>query len=264
MYAGVRVVAVDLDGTLLRDDGTVSPRTVEAIGNCQQRGITVLPVTARSPAETIPLAVPAGVTGEAICCLGAVLCHLASADVAGTWPLPRATACELIARVRRIVPTVAFGWVDPDGEGREPAYPRRPIVTAGLRVGRAEHTLADTVWHLFARDAGTGPLPAGRIRAATAALAHVTGYGEAPRLIDFTAVGVSKGTALRRWCASRGVNRQQVAAVGDSDADLPMLTWAAASATMANASAHVRSSTGHVVPGNNDDGAAFFLERLRP
>lgn len=82
--------------------------------------------------------------------------------------------------------------------------------------------------------------------------------------MDFTAAGVSKGTALRQWCASRGISREQVAAVGDSAADLPMLTWAAISATMDNAPARIRARTGHIVPGNNHDGAAEFLERLQP
>jgi hydroxymethylpyrimidine pyrophosphatase-like HAD family hydrolase len=255
----VRVVAVDLDGTLLRDDGTVSPRTVQAVRDCHARGITVLPVTARSPAETAPVAAATGTTGAAICCLGAVVYDLAGAAVRQTRPLAAAGARALVAAVRRAVPTAAFGWVGAAGTGREPGYPlRRPI--PDLRIGPIDGHLADPVWHLFVRDSHRRPLPATLIRAAGGGLAEISYHD--PGLIDFTAPGVTKGSTLARWCAARGITAAEVAAIGDGTIDLPMLAWAATRAAVANALPEVRAAVDHVVPDNNSDGVAVFLERL--
>ena len=68
----IRLVATDLDGTLLHDDGTISPRTRRAISRAQEAGITVVLVTARPPRTLRLLAEQAGVNGPAICCNGAV------------------------------------------------------------------------------------------------------------------------------------------------------------------------------------------------
>lgn len=69
---GVRVVATDLDGTLLRSDLSVSRRTVAAIRAVQAAGITIVPVTARQPLGLAPIAEAAGLTGWALCGNGAL------------------------------------------------------------------------------------------------------------------------------------------------------------------------------------------------
>lgn len=264
----IRVVAVDLDGTLLRTDGTVSARTLRAVAAGVARGIAVVPVTARAPQEVTAIAAALGATGTAICCLGAVVCDLADGTVHRAQPFPPAAAAELVATVRAVAPTVAFGWVGRIGAGREPGYPSRHVTT-GFRVAPLRQQLAGDIWHLFVRDADRRPLPVARLRAAAAGLAEVTGYDHDPTICEFTAPGVDKGSGLWRWCAERGITADQVVAVGDTSADLPMLNWAGTSATVGNATPRIRAAVDHVLPDNDSDGVALLLEQaaagaLRP
>lgn len=259
----VRVVAVDLDGTLLRSDGTVSPRTVRAIRQCNERGITVLLVTARAPADTVPVAAATRVAGTAICCLGAVVCNLADATVHHAWPFPTDVAAELVNRVRRIIPTATFGWVDEFGSGREPDYPRR-LATTGLRLAPIDRYLTGEMWHIFVRDGRRQPIPTARLRAAVGDLAEFTDYGDTLEPVELTATGVNKGTALSRWCAAARVPADQVVAIGDSKADLPMFAWAGTSAVVGNAPPDIRAAADHVLPDNDSDGVAVFLEHGTP
>ena len=68
----VRLIATDLDGTLLRDDGTISPRSRAAIHAAQHAGLWVVFVTARPPRDVRDLAGHAGLDGIAVCSNGAM------------------------------------------------------------------------------------------------------------------------------------------------------------------------------------------------
>jgi hypothetical protein len=82
-----RLVATDLDGTLLRSDGTVSTRTVAAIREARASGVEVLAVTARSPWSTSPVAAGCGMGPLAVCGNGAVVWDVAEARLVEHTPL---------------------------------------------------------------------------------------------------------------------------------------------------------------------------------
>ncbi|NNG20611.1 HAD family phosphatase [Naumannella sp. ID2617S] len=78
----MRLVATDLDGTLLRSDLRIGPRTVRAIGRCRELGIPVVPVTARQPGPMLQVTGAAGFEEWAICANGAFAEHLGTGEVA--------------------------------------------------------------------------------------------------------------------------------------------------------------------------------------
>lgn len=124
----VRVVATDLDGTLLRGDGTVSKRTGRAIAQAEGRGIVVVLVTARPPRILRQIARDAGVTGLAICCNGAIVYDLAADAVVGHMPLASAVAQWLVAALRAAVPGVCFTVERGVQASQDPRYAAiRPI-----------------------------------------------------------------------------------------------------------------------------------------
>src|SRR6266542_4171307 len=84
----------------------------------------------------------------------------------------------------------------------------------------------------------------------------------ARELVEVSAAGVTKASALERVCARLGVGRGQVLAIGDNENDLPMLRWAGRSAAVANASGNVLAMVDEVTASNLDDGVALLLERL--
>ena len=117
----IRLVASDLDGTLLRSDGSFSGRTLAALARVQDAGITVVFVSARSP-RTVPLdADRAGVRGYAICGNGAITYDLAERRIVAHRPLESATATRVVTALREAAPGVAFGCELELDFGHEPS-----------------------------------------------------------------------------------------------------------------------------------------------
>ena len=91
-------------------------------------------------------------------------------------------------------------------------------------------------------------------------MSHSNGKG----LIEASALGVSKATAIAELAASHGISRESVIAFGDMPNDLPLLTWAGTSCAVANAHPEVLAAATHVIGSNDDDGVAEYLEKLYP
>jgi hypothetical protein len=89
---------------------------------------------------------------------------------------------------------------------------------------------------------------------------HSSGRG----LLEMSARGVTKASALAELCTEQGVPAADVIAFGDMPNDLPMLIWAGRSYGVANAHPIVLAAVGHHTASNDDDGVALILERLFP
>ena len=87
-------MAIDLDGTLLRSDQTVSERSKTAIATARSAGLEVVVATARSPRSTRALASEAGIGGLAICANGAIVYDLDEERIVRHTPLRAATAAS--------------------------------------------------------------------------------------------------------------------------------------------------------------------------
>jgi HAD superfamily hydrolase (TIGR01484 family) len=122
MTADVRLIAADLDGTLLRDDGTVSERTRRSIARAQEMGIVVVLVTARPPRILRVMAQDVGVSGLAICCNGAIVYDLAADAIIRHAPLAATLAQRLVATLREAAPGVCFAVEQGLRFGWEPRY----------------------------------------------------------------------------------------------------------------------------------------------
>ncbi|MFG1866194.1 HAD family hydrolase [Microbispora bryophytorum] len=103
-----RIVATDLDGTLLNSLGSVSARTQQALRLASDAGAQIVFVTARPPRSVVPIAEQAGVTGTVICSNGAIVCDLATHRFTASYALAPATIRKLTAALAEAVPGVAF------------------------------------------------------------------------------------------------------------------------------------------------------------
>ncbi len=81
-------------------------------------------------------------------------------------------------------------------------------------------------------------------------------------LLEISAAGVTKGSALQRLCDGLGIAAAEVVALGDMVNDLSMLRWAGRAVAPANAHPDVLAAADEVIDGNGDDGVAAYLERL--
>ena len=266
----IRLVASDLDGTLLRPDETVSERTREAIMAVRRAGITLVLVTGRPPRALAPIAARIGVGGIAICANGAVVWDLDAGTMVDVTPLAADLAAGLVRELREAIPGVLFAVELEHGFGREAGWtdgtgPPRPRLvereTPEVLEADALEMVTGPVVKLLVRHP-TLPFPEVARRARQAVGEHAVVTWAGTRLLEISAAGVTKAWALERLCARLGVRRQEVLALGDMENDLPMLAWAGHSVAVANAQPDVLDAADEVTASNLDDGVALVLERL--
>lgn len=258
------LVASDLDGTLVASDGRVSRRNRAALELAESAGALVVLVTGRPPRWMGPIARDTGHRGVAICANGALRYDLSTQRVVGHSAFPPGSAAEVVAALRGAVPDLVFAAERSLGFAAEHTY-RLEVVDDGREVGgRIEDLLEghDTV-KLLARLPTVSDPDAllARARAVVGDLATLT-HSSGDALLEISAAGVTKASALEHLAAERGIGPDGVVAFGDMPNDLPMLGWAGHAVAMANAHPGVLAVADEVTASNDDDGVAIVLERL--
>jgi Cof subfamily protein (haloacid dehalogenase superfamily) len=259
---GVRLVASDLDGTLLRPDETVSERTRRAVAAARDAGITMVLVSGRPPRSIGPLAERVGVGGIAICANGAVLWDLDSGRMVDSSPLAAEVAARLVHALRQAIPGALFAVELESGFGREPGWSDgiQPVRPDALEADALE-LITGPVTKLLVRQPDLDFAEvAERARRAVGDDAVVTWAGL--RVVEISAAGVTKAFALERLCRRLGIDAGEVVAVGDMPNDLAMLAWAGTGVAVANAAPEVLEAADEVTAANTDDGVALLLERI--
>ncbi|MFD1829031.1 HAD family hydrolase [Streptomyces desertarenae] len=264
-----RLIATDLDGTLLRDDKSVSRRTVEALAAAEEAGIEVFFVTGR-PARWMDV-VSDHVHGHglAICANGAAVVDLhRGRRIVRVRELPVGTALAVVEELRSTAPGVTFAVERTGGIHYEPRYPQFHLDPGALHAP-VEKLLAEgsdfadqPVLKLLAHH--TELVPDDFLALARAAAGHHAEFTRSSpsALLEISGPGVSKASTLALCCERRGVSPQEVVAFGDMPNDLEMLSWAGTSYAMANAHPAVLAATTHRTAANEDDGVAAVIERL--
>jgi Cof subfamily protein (haloacid dehalogenase superfamily) len=256
-------VATDLDGTLLRSDGTLDARTLRALEHIEATGALVVLCTARPARWLAPLAPAAGRHGVVVCANGGVIWSVHDEAVLDQFPLAVEVAREVVARLRAVLPEGAWAVERAEAFAREPGYtPRWPVpddtvvdaIDVLLSVAPVKLMLRHP--HLTVADL------AARAQEHVGHLVEVTYSSGEDALLEISAAGVSKASALAGVCAARGIGPEEVIAFGDMPNDLPMLVWAGHGVAVANAHPEVLAAADEVTAANDDCGVAQVLERM--
>ncbi|WP_394277574.1 HAD-IIB family hydrolase [Luteococcus sp.] len=265
----IRLVATDLDGTLLRADKTVSAWTRSVTDAVQERGVPVVPVTARQPRGLAPIAEACGLTGWAICVNGALAQHLGTGEVAFEHLVQPEALARLTSAAREQLPGTVFATVRDRGAtfGLEDDYraitgpdDHQPAMAASVSMG-LEQIVDAPALKLLARHPEVPALElAGQLRELGVEGVHVTTSGA--DFVEMAAGGVTKATALAELCRTLGIAADEVAAFGDAPNDVEMLTWAGQSWAMAEADQEAVAAAGARCGSNEDDGVARQLMEL--
>lgn len=261
-----RLVAVDLDGTLLRSDLTLSERSRAAIRAAQERGVEFVVVTARSPRSVREIALTAGIGGLAVCANGAMLFDLERDAIVRHTPLGAASVARVVTDWRRIRPTITFGWEHELRFGSELAYEALRDTVRWPRPEGSFPVVDAAEWRrpvtkLLARAGGVDVetlLSEARTIAGDECTVTIAGSA----FVELLAPGVSKDAALAVIASERGIDRADVVAFGDQLADAGMLAWAGLGVAVANAHPTALAAADLVTSTNDDDGVAVVLERL--
>jgi len=256
-----RLVASDLDGTLVRSDLSVSARTREVLARVEESGALFVMVTGRPPRWMAQVADQTGHRGLAVCANGAIVYDLHTERVVRSATIEADAAARVVAALRVAVPGISFAVEKGEhGFGREPAYLPRFDVDETL-VAPVEELVAAGVVKLLARhvELGSDELLL-RARACVGELGECT-HSSADGLLEISATGISKASGLAALAQEWGVLAEQVVAFGDMPNDLPMLAWAGHAVGMANAHPDVLVAVDEVTGSNDEDGVAQVLDR---
>ncbi len=257
-----RLVATDLDGTLVHSDSTISPFTRATVLAIQEAGAVFVMVTARPPRWLHDLSDLVGAHGVAIVANGAILYDVKRRQAIRTRLIDPAVGLEIAQAIRAAVPEVEFAIERPDRYGQEPQYLNRWPKPDDTLIAAIDELLAEPAAKLLVRHrslhsdellARVAPIVGERVAAS-----HSGGTG----LVEIAASGVSKAAMLADFAAEQGISASETIAFGDSVNDLPMLTWAGTSYGVGNAHPEVLAVVDHVCPTNDEDGVATVLAEL--
>lgn len=265
MRSRVALIAVDLDGTLLRSDSSLSPEGGHALVAAVRQGARVILTTTRNIDSVRRFAAEIGLTEPVICTNGAMILGSPGGPV---WrrrlipaPLTEALAAVADAEGYSLITTVGeVSYIRrQEGQSLGEMQPGRWVIARN-----AEALAAGDPIRILNYDP-EGILHLRRIcESQFAGQAHVETYfrpdGSAKSLGVFAA-GADKGTALRLVSKRLGIDRSRVMAVGDNPNDLPMFAFAGIRVAMGNATRDVKAAATVVAPTNDDAGVAWAVRR---
>ncbi len=268
-----RLIASDVDGTLLDPPEQISARTRAAVHRVVAAGVPFVLVTGRPPRWVAPIVEQLGHAGPTVCSNGAVLFDAATDQVSYVAPLDP----EQLRDAENVVATTLPGAklaveLLTDGAAvngadqflAEPGYthpwPGADAVDAPRHALLGRPAIKLLVRLLGARSDVMAAAVRERLGAPRGARLDVT-FSTGHGLIELSAPGVTKGTGLARLAQELKIPPADVVAVGDMPNDLSMLQWAGYGVAMANAHPAVLGAADEVTAPNSQDGLAVVLER---
>jgi Cof subfamily protein (haloacid dehalogenase superfamily) len=268
----IRLVATDIDGTLLRSDNTVSARTRAALQAAEQAGLVIAFVTGRPPRWLDVLIEETGHVGVAVAANGAVLYDLADERVVAMHSISGDLIRELGADLRAAFPAVQFAVEFGDAFAAEPGYVHDWVINPELDrrgnpippplVGDLAAIADRSAVKLLAKDRGADVddflAAAVDVVGERASVTHSSSFG----LLEISAPGITKASGLAQLAGTHGIAAHEVLAVGDMPNDVPMLLWAGRSYAVANAHPAVQDAADEVIGSNDDDAVAILIEGL--
>jgi hypothetical protein len=264
--ARIRLVAVDVDGTLLRSDGRLTDPVVDALHRAQGVGAVIVLATARAPRLNRDVVKALRLQQPTINCNGAIIWNPVDERAQYHESLPAEIGRAVVAAARRVEPELVVEIDVLDRCVTDRIDPRLQVQISRLvqpdQIGPLEPALAEptTRINLIA--------PPDRLARVIEMLQRdfwsrrqIGLYLSHPSLVQVTAPLSDKGIALQRVARRLKASREEVMAIGDGLNDLGMLEWSGFGVALANASPQVKAVADAVAPGNDENGVAWAIER---
>jgi Cof subfamily protein (haloacid dehalogenase superfamily) len=260
-----KLLAIDLDGTLLAPDKSLSAANIEAVRQAGESGVRVVLVSARPPFGILPIAERLELDGAVIAYNGAFGLRGPGDQVFLNQPLSRRDARRLVPIIRRhdlyTGYYAAMEWfvekVCREMEFEAASLERRPEVVEDLTDPSLPRPHKLIVIELDEPQALTPCYS--EIRAT---LPHLNAHFSDEYALEISDQRATKGAALALLTNDMGLEPGQVAAIGDGENDLSMLQFAGVGVAVANAPPSVLEAADFVVASNQDSGVAEAIHRL--
>ncbi|WP_219014032.1 MULTISPECIES: Cof-type HAD-IIB family hydrolase [unclassified Streptomyces] len=258
-----RLVATDLDGTLLRGDATVSERTLRALAAAAAAGARHLVVTGRPAAACKQYLAALGYRGIAVCGQGAQLYDAGADRLLSSASLDLDLARRVVERVEAALGPLELGVVTAPPESRFKVTPRfGERVRHGWDVTTDRRLLwTDPIDKLVLHHTS---VPEDEVEAVARRLCgdEVTVVHSVQGMVEVLPPGTTKAAGVARAARLLGFEAAETIAFGDMPNDIPLLSWAAHGVAVGNAHPALRAMADEIAPGNDEDGVAVVLERL--
>jgi HAD superfamily hydrolase (TIGR01484 family) len=258
-----RLVATDLDGTLLRGDNTVSQTTRDTLAAVVAAGAVHIIVTGRSVPWTRHILDDLGYEGLAVCGQGAQVYDAGAHRLLTSVTLDRQLAGLALAKIEAEIGPL-FVAASRDGLagdvliGKGYAYnPELPVIL----MTDPDELWAEPINKLYVQHPGLDDDGLAQVAHEVAGdLVGVTMAGEG--IVELLPLGLTKATGLSLAARRLGLSAADTIAFGDMPNDLPMFAWAAYGVAMANAHPDLRQVADEITLSNDEDGIAVVLDRL--
>ncbi|XID93699.1 Cof-type HAD-IIB family hydrolase [Paenibacillaceae bacterium WGS1546] len=257
-----RLIALDVDGTLLNDNHELTPRVRDAVRAASEQGAEIVICTGRGSTSALPVLLELGLQGTMITHNGASVVDSETRSVLDDTIIPHEHALRYVSYLREraihfdmntafdlfvedLKEEAAEMYRDllakPIVRAAEEGFPER-LVKLSIYASKEELDAVERDWRDWRHE--------------------LQAIRSGDRFIDVQHAGASKGKALERLAALRGIPRSQVLAMGNYYNDTGMLAFAGFGVAMANSPDEVRAAANEVTASNNEDGVAVAIERL--
>lgn len=256
----VRVIASDLDGTLLDAQHRLSSRTVSVLRAARRAGMFVVAATGRAPASAHPLVAPYGVVDALVCSNGSIIHDVESDATTHRFAIEPDHVDGLFEALDSALPGLSFCWEMDEHSAWDPGF---DDIAARhddlLRFGIGERpTGATRVTKVMVRHTELV-----REELADALLPHLpaplTLGCSGVEFVEVTGVGVDKAAAVEHVVTQHGFTSADVVAFGDNHNDTQMLRWAGVGVAVENAVDTARQAADLSIGHHHDDAVADYV-----
>jgi Cof subfamily protein (haloacid dehalogenase superfamily) len=260
----IKIIAIDQDGTLLNDDGSVSERNVQAVQTAVAQGIQVIIATGKTYASAVPVMARLGIKAPGVFTQGLVICN-ADGSVRYERALDRETAVQLIqfAESHNLPQTAYCGtrilapWPSAYQRILHEKYGEPPLEVVGPLL-----SIIDDI-HInkfLISDEVNNDETRRQLTALVGDRATVT--QAVPEYIEVLPPGASKGRGVHMLLDDLGIQPEELLAIGDGENDLEMLQLAGVGVAMGNGKTAVKAIADYVTSDNNHSGVAEAIEKF--
>jgi Cof subfamily protein (haloacid dehalogenase superfamily) len=260
-----KLIASDLDGTIVAHYGDITQRTIDAFRKAHSMGVEIFFVTGRPP-RWMPEIKEAFGIGKAICGNGAMLYDLHNDKVLEQWLIPAEDILEAVKRLRGAIPQISFAVESHNYFHREKIYiPRWDVGLDNVGVDLIEDAISSPSLKLLAR-CSQQELSSDEMLAIAsvelAGLVTVTHSNPSDSLLEISAIGVSKGMTLAKMAGRLGIDASDCVSFGDNPNDFSMLEWCGRSFAMSDGHPDGRKYAKGIAGPCEEDGVAIIIEQL--
>ena len=260
-----KLIATDLDGTIVAHYGFISDRTKIAFTAAHAAGIHIYFITGR-PIRWMKEIKDNFNFGLGVCGNGALLYDFINEKVLEEWSFSIEAQLETVKRLRQVIPLVSFATEIGEDFLREKKYvPRWDIGEDNVGVDLIEEVITAPALKMLAR-CSDGEFSSDEMLAlaskALEGIATVTHSNSTDSLLEISAVGVSKGATLSRVAGRLGLTADDCVTFGDNPNDFSMLSWASRSWAMADGHPDLMKYAKFQTDPHQEDGVAKVIEQL--